>query len=191
MYARGNNRGAIYRDDGDRRLYLENLRMTVARAEWRCLAYCLMDNHVHLVIQTPKANLGRGMQRLHGLYGRQFNIRHGRSGHVFQGRYGSERITDDRQLFAVARYVARNPVEAGLCSRAAEWPWSSHADVLTGTSPPWLDSEALLAYFGSGGGDPLANYRLMVDDEPRQVVRELFRSPRGHRRAPEGESRAA
>ena len=89
MFARGNDRQAIYRDDDDRRLYLDPARRTVARKRWRCLAYCLMDNHVHLLIETPEANLGAGMQWLHGLYGRSFNDRHGRSGHVFQGRYGA------------------------------------------------------------------------------------------------------
>jgi putative transposase len=110
VFARGNAKGLIYRDDEDRRLYLTTLRLTVARAKWYCLAYCLMDNHVHLLIQTPKANLGAGMQRLHGLYGRLHNDRHARSGHVFQGRFGSKRVTDDEQMWITTRYIAQNPV---------------------------------------------------------------------------------
>jgi REP element-mobilizing transposase RayT len=85
VYARGNDRQAIYRDDGDRATYLRLLERVVRRQEWRVLAFCLMDNHVHLLVQTPHADLGRGMQRLHGHYAQTFNARHGRVGHLFQG----------------------------------------------------------------------------------------------------------
>src|SRR3954454_20748947 len=86
VYARGNAREDIYRDDVDRRMYLHTLGREVARWKWRCLAYCLMSNHVHLLLETPEPNLGRGMQRAHGTYARLFNRRHARVGHVFQGR---------------------------------------------------------------------------------------------------------
>jgi putative transposase len=171
VFARGNNREAIYRDDADREVYLTALRMTVTRAQWHCLAYCLMDNHMHLLIQTPKANLGPGMQRLHGLYARQFNDRYDRCGHVFQGRYRNKRVVADEQLWTVTRYIARNPVEAGLCAAAPDWRWSSHAAVLDGTAPPWLAAERLLAYFG--GPQPLERYRSMIDGEVEDVVRAL------------------
>ena len=84
VYARGNDRRAIYLDDGDRAAYLAMLGRVVVMKGWRCLAYCLMDNHVHLLIETPEPNLGSGMQRLHGLYAQSHNERHGRSGHLFQ-----------------------------------------------------------------------------------------------------------
>src|SRR4051812_46440390 len=113
VFARGNDRQTIYRDDQDRLVYLSLLRLTVAGARWHCLAYCLMDNHLHLLIQTPEANLGKGMQHLHGRYARTFNDRYGRSGHLFQGRFGSEHVKDERQMWVTARYIARNPVEAG------------------------------------------------------------------------------
>jgi putative transposase len=89
VFARGNGRQLIYLDDADRGSYLAMLARAVAHRQWRCLAYCLMDNHVHLLIETPLPNLGAGMQWLHGRFAQQFNERHGRSGHVFQGRYGS------------------------------------------------------------------------------------------------------
>src|SRR5919198_2592385 len=85
------------------------LGRVVMRKRWRCLAYCLMDNHVHLLVETVDANLGRGMQRLHSSYAQTFNARHGRSGHVFQGRYGAARMTDDAQLYVAAAYIARTP----------------------------------------------------------------------------------
>ena len=120
---------------------------------WRCLAYCLMDNHVHLLIETPEANLGSGMQWLHGFYAQAYNERHGRVGHVFQGRYGAVRITSDEQLWTVAAYIANNPVEGGLCARPEDWPWSSHAAAILGRpSPDWLDVERLRTM----GSDPLS-----------------------------------
>jgi putative transposase len=151
VYARGNDRQCIYRDDLDRQTYLRMLGRVVVRKRWKCLAYCLMDNHVHLLIETPEANLGSGMQWLHGLYAQTYNERHGRVGHLFQSRYGAVRVTSDAQLWTVARYIANNPVESGLCRRPGDWPWSSYAAVLGRASPRWLDVERLISNFGTAG----------------------------------------
>jgi REP element-mobilizing transposase RayT len=158
VWARGVRRHEIYADDFDRLRYLVMLGRVVVRQGWRCLAYCLMGNHVHLVLETPEANLASGMQRLHGDYAVSFNQRHGLSGHVFQGRYGSERAIDDAQLWSQLRYVPRNPVEAGLCSRPQEWRWSSHRAVVEGGGPAWLDVARTVELFSGAGGDPLERY---------------------------------
>jgi putative transposase len=129
VYARGNGREAIYRDPIDMQTYLGMLGQVVRSKRWFCLAYCLMNNHVHLLLETPEANLSSGMQRLHSGYARSFNARHGSVGHVFQGRYGAVRIVTDGQLCAAAAYIARNPVDAGLCVRPEHWPWSSYGSV--------------------------------------------------------------
>src|SRR3954451_17302935 len=126
VYGRGNNRRLLYLDDVDREGYLALLRVVVARQGWRCLSYCLMSNHVHLLIETPEPNLGDGMRRLHGDFARGFNRRHGISGHVFQGRFGSKPLKDDGHLWTTAAYIAANPVEAGLCAAPEGWRWSSH-----------------------------------------------------------------
>src|SRR5213082_2729696 len=105
VYARGNDRRRIYLDDTDRRTYLFLLARVVLVKRWRCLAYCLMDNHLHLLVETPEANLGSGMQRLHSLYAQIHNERHGRCGHLFQDRFGSVRVLSDEQLWAVVAYV--------------------------------------------------------------------------------------
>jgi putative transposase len=163
VYARGIARREIYVDDVDRRIYLATLARVTRRQRWRCLAYCLMPNHVHLLVETPLANLGAGMQRLHGDYAHVFNERHGRSGHVFQGRYGSVRIVTDEQLWAVAAYVALNPVEAGLCERPEQWRWSSHLSTIDGRArDSWLDVERLLSYFEGLGGDPRQRYAALT-----------------------------
>ena len=158
IYARGNARQPVFLDDADRWSYLNLLGRVVGRQRWRCLAYCLMDNHVHLLVETPEPNLAVGMQRLHGVYAQTFNQRHGRVGHLFQGRYGSSRIEDDSHLWLAASYIARNPVDAGLVARAEHWSWSSHASVIARRPPHWLDVERLLSYFASHGGDPRARY---------------------------------
>jgi REP element-mobilizing transposase RayT len=74
-------------DDTDRAMFLGVLAEVISRFDWRCHAYCLMDNHYHVLIETPEPNLSKGMRQLNGVYTRRFNRRHGRVGHVFQGRY--------------------------------------------------------------------------------------------------------
>ena len=161
MFARGNDKRRIYRDDVDRRTYLRVLRGTVIHFRWRFLAYCLMDNHVHLLVETREPNLGDGMRRLHGSYTQRFHSRHGSSGHLFQGRYGAKRLDTDEQLWTVAVYIAMNPVEAGLCREPEAWPWSSHPMVLSGIAPDWIDTPRLLECFAVAGGDGRRRYAEM------------------------------
>jgi putative transposase len=158
VYARGNRQQRIFLDDRDRLTYLRLLGAVVADQAWRCLMYCLMENHVHLVIETPEPNLGVGMQCLHGTYARRFNDRHDHSGHLFQGRYGAKVIRSDSQLWATVRYVAINPVVANLCASADRWRWSS----CSGRRPPWLDHARLLQYLAAAGGDPRRRYDELI-----------------------------
>jgi putative transposase len=159
VFARGNDRRDVFVDDADRRLYLATLGGVVRWKRWRCLAYCLMPNHIHLLLETPHANLGAGMQYLHGSYATEFNQRHGRFGHVFQGRYGSVLVTTDEQLWHVAAYIALTPVCAGLCERPEQRPWSSHASTV-GEHPrhQWLDVARLLSHFEGLGGEARERY---------------------------------
>lgn len=164
VFARGNGRQCIYLDDVDRRSYLSMLARVTGAQNWRCLAYCLMDNHVHLLLETPEPNLAVGMQWLHGRFAQHFNQRHGRSGHVFQGRYGSVLIQSQAHVWMAIAYIARNPVVAGLCTRPGEWPWSSHRAVIGAMAVPWLDHERLLSHYDSlGGEDPSRRYEEAVE----------------------------
>lgn len=129
---------------------------------WRCLAYCLMSNHMHLLIETPVPNLARGMQRLHGDYAQAFNRRHARTGHVFERRYDAVGVTADAQLWVTVRYIVENPVKAGLCERPEDWPWSSHAATLADAPPRWLDVERLFSLVAAYGGDPRERYAALV-----------------------------
>jgi putative transposase len=176
VFARGNDRRDIFVDDADRRLYLATLGGVIRWKGWRCLAYCLMPNHIHLLLETPRANLGAGMQYLHGSYANEFNQRHGRSGHVFQGRYGAVRITTDEQLWHVAAYIALNPVAAGLCERPEQWPWSSHGSTVAGRSHPrWLDVARLLSYFEGLSGDARERYAEITGADVGQAAATVSR----------------
>ncbi|MDA0185222.1 transposase [Solirubrobacter phytolaccae] len=162
VYARGNRKQDIFVDDRDRRRYLALLAAVIGRTEWMCLSYCLMGNHIHLLVETRQPNLGAGMHRLQGQYAQYFNRRHGLSGHLFQDRYDAVPIGSDPQLWVAAAYVARNPVAAGLCRKATDYLWSSHADVVYGCSPDWLAGDRLVSYFSTAGGSGLERYAAFV-----------------------------
>jgi putative transposase len=162
VYARGVDRQRIFRDDVDRSSYLTLLGTVIRKTHWRCMTFCLMENHVHLLLETPEPNLGQGMRLLQSSYARAFNVRHGRTGHLFQGRFGSVLIRTDAQLWAVVSYIARNPIEAGLCEALDQWPWSSHQALLGGPGPNWLDVPHLLSHFEGGKSDARSRYRELV-----------------------------
>jgi putative transposase len=123
--ARGNDRRPIFEDDEDCARFLIVLASTVARDRLLCHAYCLMGNHYHLLVQTPKANLSVAMRHLNGVYTQRFNRRHERCGHVLQGRFGAQLVAGDAYLREVCRYIVLNPVRAGLVTHPGEWRWSS------------------------------------------------------------------
>jgi len=152
----------MFHSEADHRKFLSLLTKQKERTPFHLPAYCLMSNHVHLVIETPEPNLGAGMQRLHGLYAQTFNERHGACGHVFQGRYGAVPVKDDAQLSTAVRYLALNPVSAGLCRDPEHWPWNSYRAVLDGSAPGWLDVQRLLAHLGAWGGEPIERYVELV-----------------------------
>jgi REP element-mobilizing transposase RayT len=158
VYVRGAVRQTIYLDDLDRHWYLGKLARVIRWMSWSCLSYCLMGNHMHLLIETPEPNLGAGMQRLHGAFAQAFNRRHAKAGHVFGSRYEAKPVETDAQLWATVRYIVQNPVAAGLCATPEAWAWSSHAAVLDVGASPCLDRPRLLSYFASQGGDPRRRY---------------------------------
>jgi REP element-mobilizing transposase RayT len=145
---RGIRKTYIFIDDVDRRKFLKILAVAVERYGCVCYAYSLMGNHYHLVIQTPRANISRFMQFLDGEYAKFFNWRHRYTGHVYEGRFKSPLIEDGRYLGRAIAYVARNPVEAGLCKNAADWRWSSHRATMGKCAcPEFLNLEWLRRVF--------------------------------------------
>ena len=159
LTVRGNNRRLIVIDDRDRAMLLSLLGGTVAAYGWRCHSYCLMNNHYHLVIDTPEPNLAAGMCRLNGTYARLFNQRHGRRDHLLGGRYGASLIETDEYFIEACRYVALNPVRAGLCETAEEWRWSSYAAIVgLERAPAWFTVDRVLGYFASNTIEARAAY---------------------------------
>ena len=118
---------ALFENDLDRIDFLQLLGSTAALLEWRCHAHCLMGTHYHLVLEATQARLSEGMRRLNGSYARRFNKRHGRRGHLFDERFASWVIRDERHLEAAIAYVLENPVRAGLCAQAEDWQWAAAA----------------------------------------------------------------
>ncbi len=146
--SRGNGRQSIFLVDSDREAFLEALSDAVRRFGWICHAYCLMTNHYHLLLETPEANLSRGMRHLNGVYTQAFNRRHARSGHVLQGRFKAILVEKESHLLELARYVVLNPVRAKTVRSAKDWPWSSYrATAGMAEAPEFLTADWILAQF--------------------------------------------
>lgn len=159
---RGNERRSIFRDDRDRNLFLAVLSEAVELFAWRLHAYVLMGNHYHLLLETPEANLSRGMHRINAVYSQSFNRRHDRAGHLLQGRFKAILVEKERHLLELVRYVVLNPVRAGLARDARDWPWSNYlATAGLRQAPAWLETEWTISQFGSGAGARCA-YREFV-----------------------------
>jgi REP element-mobilizing transposase RayT len=145
VVARGVDRRRMFVDDKDYATYTRLLATVTRRQGWHLLSYCLMPNHVHLLIETPKTNLGNGMQWLHSLYALAFNDRHHRGGHLFEGRFKSSLVRTDEAFVRAIGYIAANPVAAALCKRASDWRFGSHALVTSlGSAPRWLAHRRLV-----------------------------------------------
>jgi putative transposase len=163
----------LFLDRRDALAYLGLLdEVTREIAKWSVLAFCLMPNHVHLVVNADVAQLSLAMHRVNGLYAQRFNRIHGFSGHLFQGRYHSKPVGDEAHLPGSIRYAVMNPVRAGLCPRPENWRWSSYrATAGLEWAPRFLDVESALAAFGVRPDAARASFRRFVEDElpPRRV----------------------
>ena len=148
--ARGDRREDIFEDDADRQMFLSTLEQVIAQHNWVCYAWCLMDNHYHLLIQTPDGNLSKGMRQLNGVYTQASNRRHHRVGHLFQGRFKAILVDEDAYLLELSRYVVLNPVRARMVKKPDQWAWSSYRESM-GRAPAsrWLATDALLAQFAT------------------------------------------
>jgi REP element-mobilizing transposase RayT len=154
---RGAGRRDIFKDDEDFQTYLRLLISTVVSYQWQLLAFCLMPNHIHLLLNTPLANLGRGMQWLHSRYVTYFNRRYSDrgGGTIFRAPYRARRpITSEEKFIQLLGYIAVNPVRARLCEAASDWPWSSHSLIAAGEAPPWLSQGLVLDRLEGAVGFP-------------------------------------
>jgi REP element-mobilizing transposase RayT len=148
--ARGNNRQPIFRAEEHRDRLVAILDRVVARFGWLCHAYVLMDNHYHLLVETPLPNLSLGMRQLNGLYAQWFNRRHDRTGHVFGGRFRSIAVERDEHFLEAARYIVLNPLRTVRPRRFSDWRWSSYpATAGLVSCPSFLTIDGLLGVFDS------------------------------------------
>ena len=161
--SRGNARQLIFKDGKDREELLNILEKVNDRYHWLCHAYCLMDDHFHLVIETPEGNLSKGMRELNGLYTMRFNRRHNTVGHIFQGRYKAILIQKESHLLEVCRYVVLNPVRAKRASSPEQWRWSSYRGTAgMGLSHSCLTTDWVLGQFGVKRREAGRKYRVFV-----------------------------
>ncbi len=161
--SRGNAREKVFYGNKDREKFLETLALTVKRFGWHCHAYCLMTNHYHLLIETPRANLSQGMRQLNGMYTQYFNRSHKRVGHLFQGRFKSIHVEKDRYLLELSRYVVLNPVRAKMVENPEAWKWSSYrATSGKGKAEEYLQTDWILSQFGGKRKAAQKRYRAFV-----------------------------
>jgi REP element-mobilizing transposase RayT len=163
--SRGNARADIFEDDTDHEMFLKIFGQVVKRFNWLCHAYCLMDNHYHLLIETPEGNLSAGMRQLNGVYTQAFNRAHRRDGHLFKGRFKAILVEKESHLLELCRYIVLNPVRAGITARPEDYRWSSYLPTLgTVARPPFLATEWLLGNFSTSHAESCRRYRQFVKE---------------------------
>ena len=167
VLSRGNGGKDIFYNDQDRHLFLKTLGEMSERFEVDVFAYALMGNHYHLLIKTNRANLSKCMQWLGVTYTRRFNLRHSRSGHLFQGRFKSIIVQNDVYLLGLSCYIHRNPLRAGVVTRLADYSWSSYRSyAYRRKSPDWLATNLILSQFK--GPDKNKAYREKVQNYAKE-----------------------
>lgn len=170
---RGDRREPIFKDDQDRLRFMETLGEACQKTGWQVHAYCLMENHFHLVVETPRANLVAGMKWFLGAYTSRFNRRHKLFGHLFSGRYKSLIVdgSGDGYLRTVCDYVHLNPVRAKLLRLEAgleAYRWSSYPGYLKRARPSWLRVDRVLGELGIGRDDAAGRRRFAAAMEERR-----------------------
>ena len=167
--SRGDRQEAIYLEKADRQDFYDVLGEVCRRFNWWVYAECQMTNHYHLLVETPEANLARGMRQLNGVYTQRFNRRHKRVGHVFQGRYKAILVEKDAYLLELARYIVLNPVRARMVKTPKDWAWSSYrASAGLTEGPTWLCTDKLLATLGRVRHRAVERYRAFVAEGKNQ-----------------------
>jgi REP element-mobilizing transposase RayT len=155
---------ALFRDRVDRLEFLRHLALTSVKTGWTCISYCLMSSHYHLIVRVEEGVLPTAMHSLNLAYACHHNRRYRLRGHVQFRRYGARRLHDDSELLTAFAYVARNPVDAGLCGSPQEWLWSSYRGTIgLAELPGFVDPASVLRCLGQAGIDPRAALRARVE----------------------------
>nr|WP_320051163.1 transposase [uncultured Desulfuromonas sp.] len=174
---RGHNRQTVFASDDDYSYYLDNLAQWKETLKCKVYAFCLMTNHVHLVIdpgENPE-NLGKLMKRVAGRQTRFVNRLEGRSGSLWEGRFKSSPIDSDSYLLSCCRYVEMNPVAAGICAHPAEYPWSSCRSKLERKYFSWLDFDPIYLDLGKNETERSEHYHEFLEASPSTQEQETIR----------------
>jgi REP element-mobilizing transposase RayT len=175
--SRGNERKKIFLDDGDRKKFLAVIEDYHGRYGILIHSYVLMDNHYHLILETPKGNLLKVMHGLNGGYTGYFNRKYGRSGHLFQGRYKGIMIDKDSYLIPLSRYVHLNPVRAMVAERPQQYRWSSYSGYIgRGKQYEWVEYSWILSQFGSRRLGAKRKYREYTEEALKKKVENPLKS---------------
>jgi REP-associated tyrosine transposase len=159
---RGVRRLEVFEDTLDYAKFEQLLERIVGERHWAIYSYCQMPNHYHLLLRTPDADISDGMFWLNGVYARWFNARHNYSRHVFEERFYSELVRSNAHLLNLACYIPLNPVRAGLCRTAGDWPWSSYRAMVGRRKTSWLSTDWLLEQFGTDAAWAVIEYERFV-----------------------------
>ncbi len=159
VIVRGNQRRKTFLNDGDYQVYLTRLGQYRRRYDYTVHAYCLMPNHVHLLVESSRQPLAKFMQGLQQSYSQYFNLHHRKSGHVFQGRYKAIVCDKDEYLLQLIRYIHLNPVRAGMVKEPEKYSYSGHRAYLDGKASETIDPRKVLDVLGGR-----ARYRAFVGD---------------------------
>jgi len=149
IIVRGNNRQDIFHDDEDREDYLKRLSFYLGEGKITLYGFCMMTNHVHLLLEMGECPVSQAIQRLHTWYARYYNQKYKRVGHLFQGRYKAMLCDKDTYLLELVRYIHLNPVRSGMTTNPKEYPWSSHGAYLGEERYPGLNTDVVLSQFAS------------------------------------------
>lgn len=164
--SRGNERKAIFKSRRDRAKFIEYLQSATERYGAAIYCFCLMDNHYHLLMETPEGNLSQIMQHINGSYTTYYNVKRKRAGHLLQGRYHAILVEADSYALELSRYIHLNPVRAGIATRPEEHFWSSYVHYTDGRNQPdWLQTSSILAYLSQKESDARKRYRKFVQDK--------------------------
>lgn len=172
---RGINRMLIFYDDDDRTKFLETMDRMKKEGEFEIYAYCLMDNHIHLLIKEGEDTVQRALKRIGVSYAYYFNKKYARVGHVFQDRFRSEAIEDESYLMTAARYIHNNPVQAGIVERAGDYRWSSYREYLiSGQKSRRVNVDVILEMFSRNERDAVVKFAEFTNEIINESTTEEF-----------------
>ena len=167
---RGINKQTIFEDEEDNEMFLVTVKQYKEQSGYKLLAYCLMGNHIHLLIKTGTEEPGQIFRRIGASYVYWYNRKYDRTGHLFQDRYKSEAVETDHYMFAVLRYIHQNPLKAGIVNNIEDYPYSSYAEYLGLNDDQYVDKDFVLSLFHEEKGQALADFK----DYNERVTDEKF-----------------